>query len=152
MEVLAFGDGIGPDRFGPGEEWANDWKDDQEVPFPDTRGSVLGDELVSLARSETRQATGRQRTVVTMRDILGFGRPGRRDAGHHAGNQRVLLRTVAGPRFGGTRGLPGRRIVMTSEISESMNCDELVALATAYLEGPRRPWARLDLHLVECGG
>lgn len=43
---------------------------------------------------------------------------------------------------------------MTSEISESMNCDELVAFATAYLDKALdlETRARLDLHLVECGG
>lgn len=43
---------------------------------------------------------------------------------------------------------------MTSEISESMNCDELVALATAYLDKALdlETRARLHLHLVECGG
>ncbi len=95
VEVLAYGDGIGPDRFnGPGAEWPGHWKDDQEpVPFPDTpEGSVLGDELVALARSELDKQPERQRTVVTMRDILGFESAEVADMLEiSAANQRVLL-------------------------------------------------------------
>jgi anti-sigma factor RsiW len=43
---------------------------------------------------------------------------------------------------------------MTANSSESMNCDELVELATAYLEQVLDPEARaeFDLHVLECPG
>ena len=41
--------------------------------FPDTpEGSVLGDELIALARRELDKLPDRQRVVVTMRDMLGL--------------------------------------------------------------------------------
>ena len=43
------------------------------APFPDTpEGSVLGDELVSVARRELDKLPERQRMVVTLRDMMGF--------------------------------------------------------------------------------
>jgi RNA polymerase sigma-70 factor, ECF subfamily len=96
FEVLAFaGNAMDPARFtAPGEGIAGHWHADQEpLPFPDTpEGSVLGEELVRLAQRELDKQPDRQRTVVTMRDILGF------EAAEvaqlleiSAANQRVLL-------------------------------------------------------------
>lgn len=76
VEVLAFaGDGMDPERFTGADTAApGHWRHGQEpVPFPDTpEGSVLGDELVALARRELDKQPDRQRAVVTMRDLLGF--------------------------------------------------------------------------------
>ena len=50
------------------------WRPDEvPSPFPDTpEGSVLGDELITLARRELDRLPERQRVVVTMRDMLGL--------------------------------------------------------------------------------
>jgi RNA polymerase sigma-70 factor (ECF subfamily) len=50
------------------------WKQGEEPsPFPDTpEGSLLGRELVDVARAELEKLPERQRIVVTLRDILGF--------------------------------------------------------------------------------
>jgi len=50
------------------------WKRGEEPsPFPDTpEGSVLGNELVDVARRELDKLPDRQRIVVTLRDMLGF--------------------------------------------------------------------------------
>jgi RNA polymerase sigma-70 factor (ECF subfamily) len=50
------------------------WKQGEEPsPFPETpEGSVLGAELVDVARRELDRLPERQRLVVTMRDVLGF--------------------------------------------------------------------------------
>jgi RNA polymerase sigma-70 factor (ECF subfamily) len=50
------------------------WKQGQEPsPFPETpEGSVLGNELVDVARRELDKLPERQRMVVTLRDMLGF--------------------------------------------------------------------------------
>lgn len=66
---------VDPARFREaGEEWSGHWKDG-EVPlaFPDTpEGSVLGSELVAVARGELEKLPDRQRMVVTLRDMLGL--------------------------------------------------------------------------------
>ena len=70
------------------------WKERAEPsPFPDTpEGSVLGNELIAVARRELDKLPERQRIVVTLRDILGF------ESGEvcellqiSGANQRVLL-------------------------------------------------------------
>lgn len=75
-EFAAFTGGtVDPSRFRPaGEQWAGHWKDHEEPsPFPDTpEGSVLGQELVAVARRELDTLPERQRLVVTLRDMLGF--------------------------------------------------------------------------------
>jgi RNA polymerase sigma-70 factor, ECF subfamily len=96
FEMLAYGGhAMDPARFNaPGEEWPGHWKPDQEpLPFPDTpEGSVLGDELVALTRRELDKQPERQRTVVTLRDILGFEAAEVADLLEiSAANQRVLL-------------------------------------------------------------
>jgi RNA polymerase sigma-70 factor (ECF subfamily) len=82
-------------RFRTGEDpWPGHWREGQEpTPFPDTpEGSVLGDELIDVARRELETLPERQRIVVTLRDMLGF------DSSEvcelldvSAANQRVLL-------------------------------------------------------------
>jgi RNA polymerase sigma-70 factor (ECF subfamily) len=94
VQVKAFGT-VDPARFRDADdEWPGHWRTDAvPEPFPDTpEGSVLGDELVALARSELDKLPERQRMVVTMRDLLDL------DAaevcallGITAANQRVLL-------------------------------------------------------------
>lgn len=62
-------------RFRTGEDpWPGHWKQgDEPSPFPDTpEGSVLGNELVDVARRELDKLPNRQRMVVTLRDMLGF--------------------------------------------------------------------------------
>lgn len=62
-------------RFRTGEDpWPGHWRQGQEPsPFPDTpEGSVLGDELIEVARGELDKLPERQRIVVTLRDMLGF--------------------------------------------------------------------------------
>jgi len=74
--IVAFTDGtVDPARFRTGEDpYPGHWKaDDQPSPFPDTpEGSVLGNELVEVARRELDKLPERQRMVVTMRDMLGL--------------------------------------------------------------------------------
>jgi RNA polymerase sigma-70 factor, ECF subfamily len=74
--IAAFTGGtVDPARFRPaGERWAGHWKRGEEPsPFPDTpEGSVLGRELVDVARAELDKLPERQRQVVTLRDMLGF--------------------------------------------------------------------------------
>jgi RNA polymerase sigma-70 factor (ECF subfamily) len=74
--VLAFTGGtVDPARFRTGDDpWPGHWREGEEPsPFPDTpEGSVLGDELVEMARRELDKLPERQRTVVTLRDMLGF--------------------------------------------------------------------------------
>ena len=64
---------VDPDRFrDAGDPLPGHWKE-PPAPFPDTpEGSVLGRELVELARRELDKLPERQRIVVTMRDMLGF--------------------------------------------------------------------------------
>jgi RNA polymerase sigma-70 factor (ECF subfamily) len=94
--VAAFTGGtVDPARFRTGDDpWPGHWKEGEEPsPFPDTpEGSVLGYELVDVARRELDKLPDRQRTVVTLRDVLGF------DSAEVCGllgitvaNQRVLL-------------------------------------------------------------
>lgn len=94
--IAAFTGGtFDPARFrAAGETWSGHWKDvEAPSPFPDTpEGSVLGDELVAVARRELDKLPERQRVVVTLRDMLGF------DSGEvcelmdiSVANQRVLL-------------------------------------------------------------
>jgi RNA polymerase sigma-70 factor (ECF subfamily) len=62
-------------RFRTGEDpWPGHWRQGHEPsPFPDTpEGSVLGDELIDVARGELDKLPERQRIVVTLRDMLGF--------------------------------------------------------------------------------
>jgi len=66
---------VDPARFRTGEDpWPGHWREGQEPsPFPDTpEGSVLGDELIDVARRELGKLPERQRIVVTLRDMLGF--------------------------------------------------------------------------------
>jgi RNA polymerase sigma-70 factor (ECF subfamily) len=94
--VAAFTGGtVDPARFRTADDpYPGHWKQGEEPsPFPDTpEGSVLGNELVDVARRELDKLPGRQRIVVTLRDILGF------DASEvcelldvSIANQRVLL-------------------------------------------------------------
>lgn len=86
---------VDPARFHhAGGEWSGHWKDDAAPsPFPDTpEGSVLGRELVAVARAELDKLPERQRIVVTMRDMLGFdSREVCELLAVSAANQRVLL-------------------------------------------------------------
>lgn len=74
--MLAFTGGtVDPARFRTGDDpWPGHWKESEEPsPFPDTpEGSVLGNELVDVARCELDKLPERQRVVVTLRDMLGF--------------------------------------------------------------------------------
>lgn len=84
---------VAPERFyGPREPGAGSWKE-PPTSFPDSpEGSVLAAELRDVAQCELDKLPERQRTVVTLRDILGF------DSAEVCGlldisvaNQRVLL-------------------------------------------------------------
>ena len=94
--IVAFTGGtVDPARFrADGDPYPGHWKNGEEPsPFPETpEGSVLGNELVDVARSELDKLPDRQRLVVTLRDMLGF------DSGEvcellqiSVANQRVLL-------------------------------------------------------------
>lgn len=76
VEMLAFTGGtVDPARFRPADDrWPGHWREDAvPSPFPETpEGSVLGDELVEVARRELAKLPERQRMVVTMRDMLDF--------------------------------------------------------------------------------
>ena len=77
-----------------GDEWPGHWKADRmPAPFPDSpEGTLLGAELVALAQRELEKQPERQRTVVTMRDILGFeSAEVAATLGISVANQRVLL-------------------------------------------------------------
>jgi RNA polymerase sigma-70 factor, ECF subfamily len=66
---------VDPARFrGADDPYPGHWlPDEQPSPFPDTpEGSVLGKELVDVARRELDKLPERQRLVVTLRDMLGF--------------------------------------------------------------------------------
>ena len=96
-EIAAFGGStVDSSRFRPASDpdWPGHWKDEcAPALFPDTpEGSVLGAELIAVARQELDKLPDRQRTVVTLRDMLGF------DSGEvcallglSVANQRVLL-------------------------------------------------------------
>jgi RNA polymerase sigma-70 factor (ECF subfamily) len=94
--IMAFTDGtVEAARFRTADDaYPGHWKQGEEPsPFPDTpEGSVLGNELVDIARRELDKLPDRQRIVVTLRDMLGF------DSGEvcdlldiSVANQRVLL-------------------------------------------------------------
>ena len=74
--VAAFTGGtVDPARFrAAGDELPGHWKPERTPsPFPDTpEGSVLGGELMAIARAALDTLPDRQRTVVTLRDMLGF--------------------------------------------------------------------------------
>ena len=74
--IAAFTGGtVDPARFREaGDPYPGHWKPDEvPSPFPDTpEGSVLGRELVDVARRELDRLPDRQRVVVTLRDMLGF--------------------------------------------------------------------------------
>jgi len=76
VAVIAFTGGtVDPARFrGSDDPYPGHWKPNEvPSPFPDTpEGSVLGDELITLARRELDKLPERQRLVVTMRDMLGL--------------------------------------------------------------------------------
>jgi RNA polymerase sigma-70 factor (ECF subfamily) len=76
VAVMAFTGGtVDPARFrGSDDPYPGHWLPDEvPSPFPDTpEGSVLGDELITLARRELDTLPERQRVVVTMRDMLGL--------------------------------------------------------------------------------
>ena len=75
--IAAFTGGtVDPALFrGPNEEWPGDWRNWEEYPaaFPETpEGSLLAHELVAVAQAELDRLPEHQRTVVTLRDMLGF--------------------------------------------------------------------------------
>ncbi len=76
VAVLAFTGGtVDPARFrGSDDPYPGHWLPHEvPAPFPDTpEGSVLGNELIALARRELDTLPERQRVVVTMRDMLGL--------------------------------------------------------------------------------
>jgi RNA polymerase sigma-70 factor, ECF subfamily len=66
---------VDPARFrGSDDPYPGHWLPEEvPSPFPDTpEGSVLGSELVDVARRELDKLPERQRMVVTLRDMLGF--------------------------------------------------------------------------------
>ncbi|MEV3901967.1 RNA polymerase sigma factor [Mycobacterium sp. NPDC050551] len=96
LQIMAFTEGtVDPARFrDAGDEWPGHWRADAApAPFPDTpEGSVLGDELVAVARRELDKLPERQRQVVTMRDLLDLDSAEVSELlGITTGNQRVLL-------------------------------------------------------------
>lgn len=96
-EIAAFaGPTVDAARFRPADDvqWPGHWRQHEEpAPFPDTpEGSVLGDELVDVARRQLDKLPERQRTVVALRDILGFDSSEvRKLLDISVANQRVLL-------------------------------------------------------------
>jgi RNA polymerase sigma-70 factor (ECF subfamily) len=74
--IAAYSGGtVDPARFrGSDDPYPGHWlPDETPSPFPDTpEGSVLGNELVAIARRELDKLPERQRIVVMMRDMLGF--------------------------------------------------------------------------------
>jgi RNA polymerase sigma-70 factor (ECF subfamily) len=76
VAVLAFTGGtVDPARFrGSDDPYPGHWLPHEvPAPFPATpEGSVLGNELIALARRELDKLPERQRVVVTMRDMLGL--------------------------------------------------------------------------------
>ncbi len=96
VAIAAFTGGtVDPARFRAGNDpWPGHWKNDEAPsPFPDTpEGSTLGRELVEVARREIDKLPPRQRTIVTLRDVLGFeSREVCEMLDISVGNQRVLL-------------------------------------------------------------
>lgn len=96
-QIAAYTGGtVDPRRFRPPEapKWPGHWREhEQPAPFPETpEGSLLHNELIGTALRELDKLPERQRTVVTLRDMLGF------DSGEvcelleiSVANQRVLL-------------------------------------------------------------
>lgn len=76
IAVIAFTGGtVDPARFrGSDDPYPGHWLPNEvPSPFPDTpEGSVLGEELIAVARRELDKLPERQRVVVTMRDMLGL--------------------------------------------------------------------------------
>src|SRR6267142_774018 len=76
VAVMAFTGGtVDPARFRDADvRYPGHWRPDEvPSPCPDTpEGSVLGDELITLARRELDTLPERQRVVVMMRDMLGL--------------------------------------------------------------------------------
>jgi len=74
--IAAFtGATVDPRRFRSGDDpLPGHWKQHEEPsPFPDApEGSVLGEELVSVARRAINGLPEKQQMVVTLRDMLGF--------------------------------------------------------------------------------
>jgi RNA polymerase sigma-70 factor, ECF subfamily len=83
-------------RFRPADDrWPGHWKADaMPSRFPETpEGSVLGDELIAVARRELDKLPDKQRTVVTLRELCGFDSKEVTELlGITVANQRVLLR------------------------------------------------------------
>jgi RNA polymerase sigma-70 factor (ECF subfamily) len=66
---------VDPTRFRTTDDpYPGHWKrGDEPSPFPETpEGSVLGNELIDVARRELDKLPDRQRIVVALRDMLGF--------------------------------------------------------------------------------
>ena len=112
---------------------------------------MLGNELVDVARRELDKLPERQRIVVTLRDMLGF------DSGEvcelldiSIANQRVLLHRGRAAVRQVLEDYLRRRLMTTGP----MDCNELVELVTAYLDGALDPdtRARFDMHLLDCDG
>jgi RNA polymerase sigma-70 factor (ECF subfamily) len=96
LQISAFTGGtVDPARFrDAADDWPGHWRQDQlPTPFPETpEGSLLGDELIGVARRELDNLAEGQRLVVTMRDLLDFDAPEVCELlGITAANQRVLL-------------------------------------------------------------
>jgi RNA polymerase sigma-70 factor, ECF subfamily len=96
VEVLAFTGGtVDHGRFRDADDpWPGHWRQDAlPSPFPDTpEGSMLGAELIDVARRELEKLPERQRMVVTMRDMLDFDSAEVCELlGVTVANQRVLL-------------------------------------------------------------
>src|SRR3954468_4359328 len=67
---------VDPARFREADDpYPGHWKQGEEPSaFPETpEGSVLGNELVDFAWRDPSKLSDRQRTGVTLRDMLGFG-------------------------------------------------------------------------------
>ncbi|SEH59780.1 RNA polymerase sigma-70 factor, ECF subfamily [Mycolicibacterium rutilum] len=95
-EFAAFTGGtVDAARFrGADDRWPGHWRADAApAPFPETpENSLLGRELMGVARRELDRLPDRQRTVVTLRDIYGFDSKEVTDLlDITVANQRVLL-------------------------------------------------------------
>lgn len=90
------GSTVDPARFRSASDpdWPGHWRDERApAPFPDTpEGSVLSTEFIAVARRELDKLPDRQRTVVALRDMLGFDSSEVCELlGISVANQRVLL-------------------------------------------------------------
>ena len=95
-EIAAYTGGtVDPARFrDAGDPYPGHWRPDEvPAPFPDSpEDSLLGGELVAVARAELDRLPERQRMVVTLRDMLGFDSAEVCDLlDISVANQRVLL-------------------------------------------------------------